>query len=687
MITLLGNSDYVAQRRVNCESLLSFDGVNQYASAGVNPNILNAVEFDRDWAVSFVYQQPLRNTFTYILSLSDNDSNGYGLWIYQLGNSIRVGFGNNNNERKTYYWYVVPNVLNHIIISYEAASQTLSCTTNTITKAPYQKAVDAQLVQSVYRKTPSLLIAVCQNSFSTLRYSEQLHGSTIFFNFLPSESEAKLLHENPNYLATDDLRRACVAHYVPDREGLILWDVVEQYNWAKFSNEKNGDFENGIEHWPIYLAGGTSGSLTYNATEKSARLEITTVGQDTTGVIGIQQSVLVTNEEYSLSYEYRVVSSPTLKKFQADIGTNRAGGFINASSDGIWRERTVTGIANTSSLRIYIINNPSQAFNVGDIVEFRNVRLRHTTNPELESYHATLQNFTPTQVEGSGQDAYLDFYDKTPLRPFVDSDGDGQYDQPLVEKSSLLPPLQNALRFDKASNLPAGQAGQYAIIANFSPGNELGYTFMVNFQLADDFNFAGQDNIFYVYNTDDDTNKVVNLFSVSTTHLRLAKRMNGIGAVDIRWDNITFSPFASVIISVDQAGEAKAYINGRLVGSKYFGIIDMSVCNTLNIGNQHAQNRYFGGYIPQLGIAKGIITPRQVIELWNNSLLANPKSSWKNLDWQLLPNFNQINDNAGTYTLTDNSPQNHTITLSGFTPANLNPQDPNYSLQKINSLR
>ena len=295
----------------------------------------------------------------------------------------------------------------------------------------------------------------------------------------------------------------------------------------------------------------------------------------------------------------------------------------------------------------------------------------------LTAYHATLQNFTPTQVDTQAgtNSAYLDFYKKTILKPFVDTDNDGTPDQPLIEVQSGLPPLRNALRFDASQN-------QYASVANLNVTKEKGYTFL--FTLF----YTPGNQTFLLYKRDANSN-IFGFLQRPNGELQISYYLNGSGSAPEAIKN-GFGLKAGlnqIIISLFNV-QLTMYQNGRVIQQKSTFDFDLGYDSPVDLFGRTGRPEFaLQGSAAQTGIAKGVITPRQVAELWNNSLLANPKANWKNLEWQIYPNWNKIDGSTGNYSVADSSPQNHTINLSGFTAANLDPQDPAYALTEINSLR
>ena len=522
------------------------------------------------------------------------------------------------------------------------------------------------------------------------------------------QSEIDADHRQPGY-APKSTHESILAHYVADREGLYFWDVVEQYNYAKPAPAYGSDGSYVLDTQKQLINDGDY--LEFElvsvpiATAQFYRIGLYTylpggeedVSQD--GTIAVTQ----TNSQTIQIYEKGA--------YVGAIGSNQTGYRIRFYKQGntivitridtsgtetTARTETVSDVGNYYPCLQLLGQTPLVAnVNVnGTPVVWNYLRkakiddasgLPYKSN-SLDPHHATLQNFTPQQVdtEAGTQDAYLDFYDKTILRPFVDSDNDGTPDQPLTEKASLLPPLVNALKFDAASN-------QYASVSNFVPTKEKGYTYLfATYAIPTN---SLEKGIFSKRGTSG--NRIVAVFNFpSAGDLFLVNRTSS-SAQSATFPALLIGDLNNLhqFVITEQQGELSLYKDGRLVQTKPtwtlhsgFDMIDGDLY--IATDDDYLTSRELDGMLIQLGIAKGIITPRQVIELWNNGLLANPKASWRNLEWQLYPNWNQIiDDGSGNYSVADNSPQRYAIPLTGFTANNLDPNDPAYSSTPINDLR
>jgi hypothetical protein len=272
-----------------------------------------------------------------------------------------------------------------------------------------------------------------------------------------------------------------------------------------------------------------------------------------------------------------------------------------------------------------------------DVVEQYN----YTKGTALVPYHATLTNFTAAQHAGDAQTAYKDFYTKTDLRPYVDSNSDGTPDSPLIEKSTLLPPLQKALQFQSAAaqTMQCGNVG-------------------------------------------------------SIQGIRLAVKLDAINQSLLSLDNTAATTIQVASGSLTAGGSIaglQIYVDGTLRTAVQAGVAlnDLNLHDVVLLFNSLSASdmRVTAGdkSVAALFIMSQPISRKMIVQLANNTLLAQPTSQQQAGITQLY-NFNSIIDNAGTYQI-NNERGATDATLSGYTAANIDPLDPSYALTDINSLR
>ena len=886
---IVRNSLFDRRERVNVDSLLAFDGGNQYASAGLNPNIIGALDYDRDWTIGILLMPQAKATNPqnpYLFSTGKIDR-GLNLYFRQAASELNINLARTNAERIHARVSIAEETLQYLTIKYQAQGQNITVQQNGINELPVNYVSKGTITASVHTLQDILFGTPEAGLVTSGRAGKFSLSHLAVYNRITSTTEDRFTHRHGGIIP-QSTHAACVAHYVADREGLTMWDVVEQYNWAKpLARVYSED---------AYAASGStafSGDSNLEITIPKYPLDnqqewyrvklVSAITEGNATTFGVGEMVFTqVNDRFSI-YQNGTFLTQILSVLQGDvIRISRVGSQITVYQNNV--QRATYASISSNLFPVYVplgIDAPTPVISLNSSSinwnNFKGVLIRDgvfvKTN-HLLSHNATLQNFTPQQVEGSQQSAYLDFYDKTPLHYGTPVDGyrwsgagltpdtagisggnwsteillnfrdyindnssfkfgfglnlelrfrgnknesalrvqwvnnsipgailltpkltrnklihiavtynastqtirsyvDGKlfveqsgvdatisggsnstisygsnkdirsydlfkgawydyellqsdvdkiiknqlptvepfalyyfYDKDtvpnlgsfaggdltryepatahrsygLVEKASLLPPLVNALRFDAASN-------QYASVSGFTPTKEKGYTIVMAIQ---------RDGI---------VSSVEHLFSMNVAKFRAyltptqiaisnstGVRGGGTLAYNVTPDFTTITLLCFTIRQVEQGVDAysQIFLNGRLIAEgggtgTYVGFDELS--GNLKIGRNSGADD-FNGNILSFGIAKGIITPSQVLEMWNNSLLANPKKEWRNLDWQLQPHFNQINDDgAANYTIADNSPQAYVIPLFGFTAANLDPGDPAYSLQSINSLR
>lgn len=268
-----------------------------------------------------------------------------------------------------------------------------------------------------------------------------------------------------------------------------------------------------------------------------------------------------------------------------------------------------------------------------------------------------------------------------------------------VEKSSLMPPLAHALKFNRADN-------QKIYVENFYPTGEKGYTFVFALQFVDyqpgttyyimtkrsgenNYNSGASGQSYLIINFQDtqklrirlqkiNSNAFTTTFDVS--HLDLNKphlfeiyansedsegriiRLN----VDV-WDEITYK---------NTTGSTMATLD-MLDSPFYIG------------GHEGSQGNAFNGYMFFARVLKGKLSRKYAMQIWNNSLLANPKKEWT-IDWHLWLNFNQIIDDtavSGNYLIKDWGIDGNNSIIQNYTVNQITPTCKEYQIIPINNLR
>lgn len=217
--------------RVNCDSLLSLNGVDQYADAGVQQNLLNAINYDKNWSGSLCFETTYQTSFRYIFSLHDNKSTPYGMYLYTVGDDLTVAFGNSQTTRKTVKTKIPLDSLINALINYNASTQTFEVFINGVYSSLSLLKNDT-ITGDVYTQTPRFLIAKAENAFGTTSYTKANLNHVAFFNRTLTEPEIKSIHRYGGLLP-ESTHAACVAHYATLTNGQVMPDLVANYNPAK----------------------------------------------------------------------------------------------------------------------------------------------------------------------------------------------------------------------------------------------------------------------------------------------------------------------------------------------------------------------------------------------------------------------------------------------------------------------
>lgn len=724
-------SRYKRRSRVNVDSLLAFDGVDQFADAGVNQNVIGAIEYDRDFAVVLLVNLlDFSDTRFLVSNQTPGAFDGFNVYTTSNGRLYASLATSNTNRIVQYVTIGSQSRLAFIYINYDAATQRFGMYVNGIGYSASNTATDL-ISSSIYSGAPTLKFSKRDGYNGTTNYTALDMACSYIFNRTLTETEIRSIHRYGGYLP-QSTHAACVAHYVADKEGAVMWDCVEQYNYAKatpltayhasLQNFTPAQVEGSAQD--AYLDFYTKSAPVFQGVDlqdvrfaSSDTLSQTTIsGNDWSTYL--QFSVTnYPNDNYALVWQFgtmlrfrfrgtpaqsyltlsRVNNNSVTPNLLTDFTTNKVSlervNHIVVAYNATTQELTtylneqvasvltsIPSISNASDPALVITadNNLPVGFQIYRLAFFSEhlslSKIRQLSKDKVVGSETIDYRFNG--LEDTVNLVNPGTFDLTYLKG---SNANYIGSERVLEKFSLLPPLHNSLRFDAAQN-------QYASVSGFTPSKESGYTIVCAIQNSSP------------------PSAVEHLFSMNSASFRAyytptliaLSNSTGVGGGGVLSysGNIDFTSISLLTFTIrldhdNTKAFSQIYFNDRLVAEgggtgTYVGFDELS--GLLKIGRNTAGDDY-NGNILLFGIAKGIITPRQVIELWNNSLLANPNASWKNLEWQLLPNFNQINDNSGTYTLTDNSSKNHTITLSGYSAANIDPNDPAYSLTDINSLR
>ena len=384
------------EARINTPTLVQFDGGNQYGDAGVNSTINNAVIGTSDWSISFFYDALQDNNPGSLFGNRGGGGNFCRFFVLKANASnlsLRVYQSNSVNENLIGI-PVNPSGLDHIAVTYQ--NGIIRVTVNKVLVATFTVSTAYQNASAV--TSSNLFFAVSEG---LTNYTNFATNHLSFFNRVLTLPEIQQIHRYGGYLP-ESTHEACVAHYVADREGLTMWDVVGQYNYAKEIRRLSPENEEFLDGHTYGLGEGFSiadGKLIFSGASGGRVSDVRFAGQKATysGTDSIELTVNVAS--------YSNTSGSTGGFIGIRYGTGTSNELIITQPGIHTTILTHNGDGGNTSLRIR--NRRGD-----DRFEIESIKIKHATNPELEAHHATLQNFTPQQVTGSAQTAYLDFYDK-----------------------------------------------------------------------------------------------------------------------------------------------------------------------------------------------------------------------------------------------------------------------------------
>ncbi len=478
-----------------------------------------------------------------------------------------------------------------------------------------------------------------------------------FFNRALTQSEISYIHRYsgiippgavPGRDPAESTHAACVAHYVADRQGRTMWDVVEQYNYAKFFNQAS------VNNWYNYsIALRDNNSYTYSGSS-------TTAQAFSTGVqTGFRKGSLIRLKvEVTSAFDNNLTFAEN-----AYIGLGNI--FTIPKEVGVYEfEAVAVTNSNVEYGRFLIETSTTKGSLIIHSLSLSKV---------LTAQHGQLINYTDSEVglpDPTSQTVYKDFYTKQTYQWWrAGSPGDAS-ETPLIEQKSLLQPLQNALRIKKS-------ASQYLKVSKFTPSNEQGFTFLF---IGTCIDISGNPALFDYYHLPTNTGFIISLTKSTPYHrVTIDKYINNLKTSFFTHfiDDAIFQNLFQVIFTITPTGLTTIHLNGRKVAQSMLSPIAFDQNVSLGIGRLLSFGSYYylDAHTIAANIAKGVATPRQVKELYNNTLLRQPLKSWQNLDWQLLPNFNKIIDTGspgdtanvpGQYLLEDLSGKNNTIEAVGY---------------------
>jgi hypothetical protein len=233
------------RQRVNVESMIAFDGVSQYASAGVNQNVVQGIDANKDFAISlFVDITKIPSSgqrYHFFASMDINPSvawRGIGIILFAESDGrflLRFAVSGNKsastNIYAAHYRFPREKKLHHFVFNHPVSrfSDIYHNSVKTVVEHLNQANYGGE---SIWNNQEMLFNHDQYQVTGTIKGGISLAHCT-FFNRTLTAQEIQYIHAQGGLLPAST-HAACVAHYpCTQREGNTLFDVVEQYNYAK----------------------------------------------------------------------------------------------------------------------------------------------------------------------------------------------------------------------------------------------------------------------------------------------------------------------------------------------------------------------------------------------------------------------------------------------------------------------
>jgi len=243
---------------------------------------------------------------------------------------------------------------------------------------------------------------------------------------------------------------------------------------------------------------------------------------------------------------------------------------------------------------------------------------------------------------------------------------------------------------DKALRLVAANQ-HYLSVPNFNPSNEKGYTYIIGFALNANRNFSNEYLLAKRQNSNNiaklllgNGSKVLGWFNYHPPHTDIGTGNNSFLNYDMS------KPL--YYCCTELATDVKSYPFGFFqVNTETFPLGFDEVDNgALFIGSDDQEaflgNGTVDGYLSFVGIWKGILSKRQILDVVNNTMGVKGDVQLMN-NCQLYLMFDSIYNNGGTYQIRDWSPQNRDVILHNYSLAEITSGDPSCRLVNIDTLR
>lgn len=218
--------------RVNCESLLAFDGVDQYADAGNNQNVMQAIDYDRDWTLGLLMVPQARATDPqnpYIFSTGRIDR-ALNLYMRTASNELNINFARTNAERIHARCAIRAQTSQYITIGYEHVNQEFQVRINGQSVAVTY--VTKGVITASVHSSQNIFFGIPEVAAALNRAAKFLLSNLFVWNIKTSAQDDRRVHYLGGVVPSG-IQAACVAHYATLKTGKSIPDLVASYNPAK----------------------------------------------------------------------------------------------------------------------------------------------------------------------------------------------------------------------------------------------------------------------------------------------------------------------------------------------------------------------------------------------------------------------------------------------------------------------
>lgn len=401
------------QGRVNVESMLSLNGVNQYAITDYNNTLSRLIRRGRAFSFSMNFMIRNDSKEQTILDFSSRflrpDVSVFYKGVYlnydpSLTHPLVLKFSADNLEDTFSCPNVETSVLNHLVFSIDASGNwsfflngklnQSGTSTNTWDFDSYSR-----LVIGGFRTVHGFMDAGLMADLAI--------SHLCFFNTALQRQDAEALHSLGGVIP-ESIKGQCVAHYpMTQRSGEVVYDQVGQYNTITLDNYNPGIPNQTLQHNGIWAYWTSSKDWNINNGQMY-------VDDSSTGLYWYTYTGLVNPND--IAYAKVIVSFDIITPFNDDgvwFNLHKAGVDLtdkdNTSKftqEGSYRVEYHGPVVDNELLRVY-----AGEFNTEGAI----ANLRVEIDSRFSPNHAQLKNFGDNEHSGNSQSAWLDFNSKEVL--------------------------------------------------------------------------------------------------------------------------------------------------------------------------------------------------------------------------------------------------------------------------------